>query len=77
VYAVIFVFNPEEFDVVTIEEQLRGIRAKDITFKYVIKELKDGKYMLKVYAKDIDQAHKRGLWLRDKLFNGKIGYKVR
>jgi len=75
-YIAKFVFDPNVYDVSIISQALREIRLKDSTFKYMIVALKDGKCMLKIYNQTLDQAHKRALWIRSKLFNNEVGYKV-
>ena len=75
-YAIKFVFDPDKFDQSLIEYDLWQIRIKDPTFKFSLHELKDGKVLLIIYAKDKDQAHKRGLWVRRHIFVDEVGYKV-
>lgn len=75
-FVVKFVFDPNRYDTSILNQALHEIRIKDATFRYSMQKLKDGKYILKVYSQDKDQAHKRALWIRDKLFNNEVGYKV-
>ena len=71
-----FVFPKDEFDINTIEEQLTQVRLKDRSFKYSIALLKDN-YILKIYGENIDKLHRRALWVREKIFNNEVGYKIK
>lgn len=70
-----FVVKPEEIAVV--RRKLIGISAVDLNFVYKVVQLDDGNYLLIVYANSKDEAFKKGMWLRDKLFNNDRYFKVR
>lgn len=72
-------FFIEEQEVDEVEVKMYEISAKDDTFRYKIYPLKDkkGKYLLVVFCKDEDEAHRRGMWIRSKVFNNSKLYFVK
>ncbi len=75
-YATRFVFDSYDIDPELLKKELMKIRVQDKTFRFSIKQMPDGKYRLNIYSEDEETAHKRGLWVWDKLFNKVVGYKV-
>ncbi len=71
-----FRISKEEVD--EVEVKMYNIRAKDETFRYKIAKFGDtGDYVLIVYCKDADEAHRRGMWIRDKVFGNSKLYWVK
>lgn len=75
-YCAIFAFPRDMFDMFTVDNALTGLRLKDKSIKYSIDLIKD-KYVVKIYCKDLNELHKKALWIRDKIFNNEVGYKVK
>ena len=74
-YRVQFVIKPEE--IAMVRRKLVGISAVDLNFVYKLVQLDDGNYLLIVYANSKEEDLKKGMWLRDKLFNNDRYFKVR
>ena len=73
------VFLIDEDEVNDIEAVMYEISSKDDTFRYKIAKSKyeKGKYVLIVYCSDKDEAHRRGMWIRGKVFNNDRLYWVK
>jgi len=72
------IFKLKSEELAEVDAKLTGIRAVDRTFKYGIVEAYDGSgYILTIFASDKDEAHKKALWLRSKVFNDKKWYIVK
>lgn len=78
-YCAIFAFPRDMFDITTVKSALTGLRLKDKSIKYSIDliDLIKDKYVVKIYCKDLNELHKKALWIRDKIFNNEVGYKVK
>jgi len=74
---VMFLLNEDEVN--DIESVMYEISSKDDTFRYKIVKSKyeEGKYVLIVYCSDKDEAHRRGMWIRDKVFSNDRLYWVK
>lgn len=71
----IFVLGEEEVDSVRVI--MEEIKAKDETFRYSIFKGYEGDWLLCVFGEDKDEAHRRGMWIYDKVFNKEKGYVVK
>lgn len=69
-------FLLDENEVGEVEVKLMEIKAVDETFKYSIYKRKEGGYLLIIRCSSKDEAHRRALWLRDKVFNNEKLYWV-
>ena len=69
-------FIVSEDEVSEVDLKLGGIRAVDSSFRYSMKKLKDGRFLLKIYSDSKDDAYKKGLWIRDKVFGNDRFFKV-
>lgn len=72
----IFILDPVE--VLGVKEKLAGIKRVDSSFRYDIVEARNGSgYLLIVFAKDKSEAHKKSLWIWDKVFGKDRAYFVK
>jgi len=74
---VMFLLDDEEVN--DIEAIMYEISSKDDTFRYKIvkSSYEEGKYVLIVHCSDKNEAHRRGMWIRDKVFNNDRLYWVK
>ena len=72
-------FFLSEEEAARVEPILYSIRAADCTFAYKFYRLSSepNKFLLVVACKDENEAHRRGMWLRDKLFGNSKLYFVK
>ena len=70
------VFRLEENEVPEVDRKLAAISAQDETFRYSIKKYRDG-YFLVIRCRNADIAHRRALWVRDKIFGNDRLYWVK
>lgn len=75
-YCAIFAFPKDMFDTFIVDNALTGLRLKDKSIKYSI-DIIEGKCVVKIYCKDLNDLHRKALWIRDKIFNNEVGYKVK
>lgn len=75
VYATVFTLTEDEVTETILK--MDDIARKDPTFTYNVETIREGKeYKLIIYSMDKDQAIKRGLWVKDKIFQKKKNFQV-
>ena len=61
-------FLLREDEVGDVDMKMMGIKAKDESFRYRIFKRKEGGYILAIRCASVDEAHRKALWIRDKVF---------
>ena len=73
----VVIFRLDEDEVDEVDRKMFGIKAVDEDFRYRIFLGYEGDWLLMIFARSEDEAHRRAAWIWDKVFNKEKWYVVR